>query len=75
MPEVDRDTVLRLVAELRKSLDRLEHLSRVEKIRSRNLIRYARSSRPTLTRRAARERGARGERAPPGGGGNFTWPT
>jgi uncharacterized protein YutE (UPF0331/DUF86 family) len=30
MPEYDRDTVLRLVSELRKSVDRLERLSRME---------------------------------------------
>ena len=30
MPEFDRDVVLRLVSELRKSIERLEHLSRLE---------------------------------------------
>ena len=44
----------------------------------RNLPRYSRRSRPALMRRAARGRATRdlrGDRAPPGGGGNFTWPT
>ncbi len=29
MPDFDRDIVLRLVSELRKSVERLEHLSRL----------------------------------------------